>query len=190
MGSEVIALKGIVANDIGSDLGVKTRVTAGIDYHVAKELYSVTHELASVIEKQNHILQKLGAALNIALKSIGVSNDKREQIDGMWYEVYELQKKKVKLEEDSGALADSFKDKAEPRIEVSDVLYHGTEIIVSKYEFQAVKALKGPLAMEPDEVRRKIEIMPRGEENKGVLAAPVAPPVWMRVPEDKEVDNG
>jgi hypothetical protein len=108
----------------------------------------------------------------------------------MWYEVYELQKKKLKLEEDSGALADSFKEHAEPRIEVADILYHGTEIIVSNYEFQAVKALQGPLAMEPNEEQRKIEILPRGEENKGILATPVAPPVWMQIPEGKEADNG
>ncbi len=160
LGGEVVALKGVVVQDLGSDLGVKQRITAGIDYHVAEKLYSINAEARKVAERQQALLQKLGPLLERATKAAIVDNALRENIEDLWPQVKSLQKQIVRLEAKSGELSKDFADDAVERVEVRGKLYPGTTVVEGKFERTVESALTGPLLLRPDRDTRRVEVEP------------------------------
>lgn len=175
--SEVVALKGIIANDVGSDLGVKTMVTAGLDYHFAAKLYEINHDLMKLVERQRIMMNKFGPMVEAALKAPSVTIDKKEEIDEMWQEIRVLQRRIVKLEKESGDISQTFSEEALPIIDVNGKTYPGVILIADKYEAQVKSEMAGPLSVEPDKINKKIKIVSQ-KENSPVLERPIRPPEW------------
>jgi uncharacterized protein len=59
-GSSVVAQKGLKSPEIGSDMGVRTTVIVGVDYHMKDKLVNMERELQAIREAVEKIEQALG----------------------------------------------------------------------------------------------------------------------------------
>jgi uncharacterized protein (DUF342 family) len=185
IGSEVVALKGIIAKSTGSDLGVKTKITAGLDYHFAEKLYELNHDLMQAQQKQQATMDKLGPLLERALKGAGINASLREEAEEMWEESRTLQKKISKLERESGDISQTFSEYALPLIEINEVVYPGTLFVVDKFDAQVTKQMTGPLAVEPDKENRSVKIASQSEKSL-IMEDPIRGPAWLEKAEKKD----
>jgi uncharacterized protein (DUF342 family) len=156
IGSEVVALKGIVCQDAGSELGVKTLLVAGVDYHVHETLHGINRELVKCRQKQQALLNRLGPMLTKALKSPTVDNRLRQEADDLMLNAKALQRQLVKLEEESGDLSESFADRAITCSCVLRNLHPGVVAITGKFERENKHPVMGPLSFRPDEERQQV----------------------------------
>lgn len=179
VGGEVVALRGVVAGEIGSELGVNTKVTAGIDYHVAAELLDVNAKANRARERRQEVLQVLGPLLERALKAAAVDAAQHDQIESLWSEVRALQKRVSRLERESGSLSQSFQDQAVERLEVQKVLHPGATLVVGSYDRSYTSALRGPLSVVPDETHECLTFA-TGHQAPALLDALPRPPKWAK----------
>ncbi|MBN2713892.1 MAG: DUF342 domain-containing protein, partial [Planctomycetes bacterium] len=156
VGSEVVALRGILTKDAGSEMGVKTSLIAGMDYNVKEKLVGVNHELNRAYEREQVLLDRVGPMLSRALKMPVVDDRLRTSIDDLMLSVRALHKQIVTLEAESGELSRSFEDKATECVTVKGDLYQSVTIIAGKFETESKAVLKGPMSFIPDKVHNML----------------------------------
>ncbi len=158
VGSEVVALRGILVRDAGSSLGVKTALIAGLDYRVAEKLLGINRDLVQFQEKQQKLLNRAGPLIDRLLKSPAIDNRRREEVDDMVSSIRQLQRQICQLDQTSGELMRSFSDQAINCVSIGNSLYPGVTVVAGKYERENHESLTGPISLEPDIERRQLTI--------------------------------
>jgi uncharacterized protein (DUF342 family) len=179
VGGEVVALRGVVVRDVGSDLGVRTQITAGLDYHVAEKLYSINRDLQKLRERQQKLLDRLGPLLEKATKASIVDNTLRSHIEDLWPEVRSQQRQIQRLEKESGSITADFEDQAVSRVEVRGTIFSGAVLIAGRYERTVDSTVQGPVVVAADEAAGQT----RMESLKGegeILSRPPHEPAWIK----------
>lgn len=177
VGGEIVALKGIVVRDLGSDLGVKTRLASGVDYREVHRLFDLNKDLRKLRERQQRFLQQIGPLLDRALRAAVVDNALRARIEELWPEVQSFQEQIEALEEESDELNRNIADEAVPRIEVTGEVFSGTEVTLGTYTSSFGGGLKGPLAFEPDPEHRGVRVASLAKTS-GIVEHVPDPPRW------------
>jgi len=80
VGGEVVALKGILCQSAGSELGVKTMLIAGVHYDVREKVMGLNKERVRSTLRQQELMNRVGPLLVRALKAPAVDNRLRQEI--------------------------------------------------------------------------------------------------------------
>lgn len=147
VGGEVVALKGILAQDVGSDLGVKTTLVAGLDYKVHEKILGVNKDLVQLIKRQQRFLNQTAPLLQKALSARLVDKRLHEIIHDNMRTIRGLRRQGKRLEMQSEEMAKSFASQAVKCVSVTRMLYPSVNIVVGKYECDTKKALTGSLSI-------------------------------------------
>ncbi len=151
VGSEVVALQGILCGDAGSDLGVSTDLVAGVDYHVRDKLMGINQELVKIRRRQQQLLNRVGPLLVKALKSPSVDNRLRREIEELVSTVRGMERSIRRLDAESGEISRPFASSAVNCITVARACFPGVRMSVGRYEYESQRKLDGPVSCFPDE---------------------------------------
>ncbi len=147
-GGEVEAIGGINVAAIGSDLGVKTVVGAGVGpAHLA-----LMESNAAEIANTRNLLVELKKSLQSSSRTVSVqqvetARKKIARIHSGLQAALQLRKK----------LALSVKA-ANPVIKVSRIIYPGAEVRVGTFKMSVDEEIKGPVKLVPDEKLRTVQV--------------------------------
>ncbi len=159
VGSEVVALQGILTQNAGSELGVKTVVAAGLHYNVYEKMRSLNLELVRLQEGQQKLLLWLGEWL-IEQQECKTPPESAlvKRAKASMETVRDQEKRIGKLEKETGEMAREFRAKAIACVSVERQLYAGVILVTGRYEKEMKDQLRGPLSAFPDMVWRTVQM--------------------------------
>lgn len=149
-GSLVVALKGILVGEAGSEMGSRSQLTAGMDYKVYERLVGVNHDLREAQERQQEILNRLGPLLTKLVHSPSVPAKEAESAQLWMRDARQLQRKIERLQAESTELVKSFRDKSIDTVTVVGTVQPGVRVIAGKAELEFEKPRPGPVSFFPD----------------------------------------
>ena len=156
VGSEVVALRGILAREAGSEFGVKTALIAGLDYNVRERLIHINKDLQRLYQRQEALLNRLGPLLQRAVKHPMLDSRQREEIEDLMGMARSQERQIQRLQAESGDLSRSFAEIAVPCISIVYRLYPGVTAVVGAYDQEYNSSLVGPLSLLADNERHCI----------------------------------
>ncbi len=158
VGSEVVALRGIICRDAGSELGVKTKFVAGLDYKVHEEIIGINQELVRIRRRQQALLNQAGPLMTKTLKASAVSKSVQNEIKDLFSSIRGMQRTIERLEKQSGEVMEPFEKVAVNCMTVIRDCYSGVNVVVGKYEHEVKAHVSGPISFYPDIVRHQVAI--------------------------------
>jgi len=142
IGGEVVALKGIDLGEAGSTGKIPTRLVAGVDCHLVRELKSKDEELA----RQKGCLEKIHTALALLTsRQKTLSPQQRETLTEMYYEEANLVEAIECLQQEIQDLKTNSQDRARSRITVKERLFPETTLCLENETITITDDFRGPL---------------------------------------------
>ncbi len=156
-GGRIAAKKGIESFDIGSDIGVKTRLIPGDDY----ELNQKCSEIEAVIIEKNKEMEQINKTIAPLLKNKELlpklPEEQRNKIIETINYLKQLQEEKDSLNNTKNELiTESLKD-AVPEAVVHHYIYHGVILKVGDSRREIASKLEGPLRLYEENERVTVE---------------------------------
>lgn len=158
MGSEVVALGGLITGDAGSDLGVHTTLVAGLHYKVWQQIRELDLELVNLREEQQKSLRFLHATFDKADAGEAIEGWLRDKVARRMEEAETKQKTIRRLERQVGDLSEEFADQAVSCISVAGTVYPGVALVAGRTEREITSPLTGPLSVFPDRFHSRTEL--------------------------------
>lgn len=158
-GGEVVALKGIETNTAGSDLGVATKLVAGVDYRRSERLRVLNEKIAELDKEIDRVSGAIGPLLSNPKKVAALPADKKKVVLAL---VGHLRAVKEKRE---GCLAQiqqvtAGEAAAVKQINIKDKLYPGVTVEVGFGRLLLKGTSTGPLSLVEDLAGDTVRIVP------------------------------
>ncbi len=186
LGGDITALKGIEVGTAGSDLGVATKLCAGIDYRSAGRRRRMAEELEATDKEIERISTAIGPLLADPTKVQALPIEKKKAVLNLVSHLKKLKEKREVLsgQRTSGAAPES--QEAVKQINVKDTVFTGVTAEVSDCRLLLKKDATGPLTMVEDIAGGTVRLMPyrelgqaaeapEGDPATGELPAPPPP---------------
>lgn len=156
--SHIVALKGIIAHDVGSDLGVRTTLIAGLDYRVANEILAHAGEIRALQEQVQTRTNHLGYLLTRLRRSAAPApRDLSEARDAM-ADLQQRRSQLMALERQAGSLSRISQQEGHSHITITGTLHPGSVLILGEQQRTQTAALSGPLRLAEDEFAGTVEV--------------------------------
>ncbi len=165
IGGEITALGGIHTHDLGSDLGVKTFLYAGIDYTLKDNLIAINRNIVRIENRNEQICQKLGQMLEMALEKNKTGNRVMCALkEGVEMLKYGMKKLGV-LEPKRDEILDQYHLPPVEEVRVMNLVFPGSVVAIGKYEREIHDSLIGPLLFYEDFERSAVAFEATTEKN-------------------------
>jgi len=160
LGGSVIALGGIEARNIGSDLGVATTVGAGINFRIQDQLRDIDEEIQKITAQMDKLNRSIGSIsiLKDPKRLARLSDQRKKALQKTLEDIQNLHRNKEELYVKRNDLEKVFAKKAEKRIRVNKILHHGTVVLIGDYSIKIEEDHTGPLILYEDKKERAIKI--------------------------------
>jgi uncharacterized protein (DUF342 family) len=180
VGGEVVALRGIEVGTAGSDLGVATKLVAGVDYRRSERLRHLNEELARLDKEIERVGTALGPVLVDPKKLTALPPEKKKVVLTL---VSHLKVLKEKREAASAQLSSGGAGEAGAvrQINVKEKLYAGVTVEVGSCRLLVKTTATGPLTLAEDIAGGTVRILPYAAlggslEDPGAASAPAGAP--------------
>ncbi len=132
IGGAVSAVKGLVANQLGSDAAVKTRVSAGIEDVIRNRLAAYEREVALYRRNKKKVALSLASLAKQAKRSGAAAMAEKRRAAKLVKWQREGALKEAKLKKYRWALTQALTGKGEPpaTVEVKRVVHEGTTVVI------------------------------------------------------------
>ncbi len=174
VGGSVTALRGVAAGRIGSDLGVVTRVAAGLDWKSEERMERIGRRLAVVEEDAltlGGLLEPFGGARRRVQR---LAPERRELLKDALAELRERNQEQKDLRAELDALARQRVPDAVPQVNAERRVQAGTAVQLGAAMLQVRDPVRGPVSLVPDASSKMVRTVP---------IRPLAPP-------EAEADGG
>ncbi len=142
-GGETVALGGIEARKAGAVSGVKTRLTAGIDYHQIK-LNQRTEELIEETVEVNHEL----VPLSNQLKQTGkLAKEEKKKVLELTSRMQEIEQAKADIKQALAEAKEKAQPHANPKINIKDSLGEGVILTLGRTTEEFKIERSGPMSL-------------------------------------------
>lgn len=184
IGSEVYARNGVTAKSIGSQAGVVTRVSVGMDAAVLLRARALEKE-AEKLEEQCEQIRNQVQPLIANTKRLTPAQ--REMASVMMCKAEELAGPAEEHREKRRAMIETARPSETPAVNVSGALCAGVVIAFGVRESRVKTALKGPLRVEEQRVNGTTEIVVVEPSSGAMTVLPSSPvdPKRFAAPKDK-----
>jgi len=149
-GANVVAQKGLRAPEIGSDLGIRTVVVVGVDYHVKDKLVTLERELGVIREAVEKIEKALGPLLTDGDIVATLPPEKAEIARRLMAQLDVLMKRAPELGARRDALFAKMQVGSDMAIEVSKKIYAGVVMQIGTCRRTFELDVNGPMKLLPD----------------------------------------
>lgn len=150
VGGDVLAYHGVEAGTVGSELGVGTRITAGIDWHTDEKITQVDAVIARNVER----IEKINACLDPLMQNKGaLAALGQEQKDLLQLLAAELQSIRAELaaaQKDRETLANNTQRDRVNQVNVTSAAYPGVIVRFSHMQGQLKRLHRGAMSLVQD----------------------------------------
>jgi len=171
MRGSVVALGGIEAAVVGSELGIATTLQAGRDFSVYDRLADIGAQINGFDDSINKIGQKIGPLLARKDRIKAMSTSQKGALMTLVEHLKVLREKREALEGERVKIAEVYSERSRRQINVLKMMYQGTITSVGRYRRILKNDLTGPLTMledpENDTIRIISYIPLGGKEQEG-----------------------
>jgi len=176
-GGEVTALRGIEVGTVGSELGVATRICAGVDYRRAERLRQIAAELAAVEAEAERISAALGPLLTEPHRVQKLPAEKKQAVLELVGHLRSLKEKQAGLLAQREAGARSAALDPVRQINVKEKVFAGTVAEIADCRLLIKQDASGPLTMVEDPDTGSLRLLPYQALGRrpGASAQPRAP---------------
>jgi len=158
-GGGIMALGNVSVGILGSEMGVVTQVTVGVEYELAAELAHIGAEIAELEKARNRITAGIGPYLDDPSKRDALDGEARQAVDRLARQAEQYQESIDELSAKRDALAERLSESRKSRITVSRRLEAGVVARIGRYSRRVDESLVGPLELVPDVHGKTLAIM-------------------------------
>ncbi|MFH1023142.1 MAG: FapA family protein [Planctomycetota bacterium] len=155
-GGRVIALEGVETLQIGSTLGVKTEVVAGVDYLVRDEMADMEKDLCRISALYDKIDHQVGPVFRDEARWNAIPAAKREILEKLRKEWERLQKERDDLQARKTEVVARTKLARDKSILVGRIIHPGTIIQIGDFRKEFEMPVQGPVRLVPWEEEETI----------------------------------
>lgn len=166
IGGEAIVLAGIFVNDIGSSLGVKTRICPGVSYLYASRKTSLEKHLDEIKQKTIDINTAVGPILKDKTKLAYLAPDKRQRVMDMVATLKTLKQDADYTQEELTKLIEDNKANRVNDVITYNRVYPGSIFKIGSSQKEFKVELTGPILITEDLETRTIRTGPIKLRNK------------------------
>ncbi len=145
-GGEYLALNGIEVRTVGSELGVNTKLVAGVDYRIDTERMALEKEHEATTRRQQQLMREL-APLARNPKAIASSQRIKTKVADMLQEYEKIKNNCAELKARLDAMHSDERDKTNCKINVIEKMYHGTTIQLGHVIHRMNTDYAGPISI-------------------------------------------
>jgi len=199
VGGSVTAIKGIEMSTAGSDLGVATKLSAGIDYRRAERLRKLAEEQAALDKEIDRISGAIGPLLADPKIVQVLPPDKKKAVLNLVSHLKTLKQKREALDAQRAPGGGPGAAEAVKQINAKEKVFSGVTAEVGSCRLLLKSDATGPLSMVEDLGGGTVRLLPYAElggvtevpeEKAGDQAAPEPPPEPPPAPEEPPREDG
>jgi len=147
IGGEVIALRGIIVGTAGSEMGVATRLSAGIDYRRAERLRQTAENVERIEQEIAHISEKIGPLLANPAILANLPTDKKKVVKRLLTQVRALKERRERIGEAREAVSHEIEAAAVRQVNVLKEIFPSVTVEIGAARSVIRKAQTGPLSL-------------------------------------------
>lgn len=159
-GGSIEAVKGIEVNEIGSDVGVKTRVSVGMESKARKLLADVTKRLMDFKRKRAKMNMVLAQYVK-KYKNKALSKETSRKLDKLVKLRHEVVSKETRMTQYRKELVKKISEtEIEPvAVKVKNAVYFGTTVVVCGYVYHVTENIRGKVMFVLNTEQQSIELV-------------------------------
>jgi hypothetical protein len=159
-GGSVEAVKGIEANEIGSDAGVKTRVSVGTESKIRKSLAGATKRLADFKRKRDKIDMVLARYVK-KYKNKALPKETTRKLDKLVKLRREMVRNETGMTKYRKELAQKMSETVveSVAVKVKNAVYFGTTVVVCGYVYHVTEDISGKVMFVLNAEQQSIELV-------------------------------
>lgn len=156
IGGVVCGFRGVEADTLGSDMGVATRVLAGLDWteeNRKDEIRARVAELLDRVQSSKALLDPLFADKEIHAR---LGTDQKSMLSELIAELRDIREDLTELLDERENIAHHRQEGVVDQINVRKIIYQGVEIRFGSADAQVKDSVKGPVSVMPDAGRKTL----------------------------------
>ena len=157
-GSSVVAQKGLKSPEIGSDMGVRTTVVVGVDYHLKDKLVNTERELQAIREAVEKIEQALGPLVTNGEVIASLAPEKAEIARRLMAQLDMLVKHGSEVAVRRDELVSKMQVDSSFFVEVAKKIYPGVVMQIGTCRRTFELQVTGPVKLYPDLENASIKV--------------------------------
>ncbi len=158
IGGEVMALMGLDAGSIGSDMGTKTIINVGVDYERDDKIRSLEARLTEIIKELSRINRIVGPLLEDKSKLANLSLNKKKALKGLLQQVKGYREDETRVKEELEQMSEESVTNYAKEIHVRKMLYSGVQVAIGRCKRIIKMEIKGPVCLREDPENETISI--------------------------------
>jgi uncharacterized protein (DUF342 family) len=171
MGGEINVLSGIFVNEIGSSLGIKTRVNPGVNYLFGSRKSSLEARLEEIKTKTLEINTIIGPILKDKTKLAALAPEKRQRVIDLVNELKNLKVESDIAQQDLTRLFEENKSNKVNEVVVYGKVYPGSTFKIGYSSKEFKTELTGPVLITEDIENRSVRMGPIKMRNRQTTTA-------------------
>lgn len=177
IGGEVCGFHGVEADTLGSDMGVQTRVLAGLNWTEENRKDEIRGEVAEYLDRVQSAKVLLDPLLSDTEVTARLGAEQKTMLSDLISELRELRESLMELLQERSSIVGKEQIGMVSQINVRKMLYMGVQVKFSSVESQIQDSVKGPLSLTQDARREVVSTGQFSELPKKATAKPAAAPV-------------
>jgi len=149
-GGQITALGNMTVSCLGSEAGVVTEVTVGVEYKLADELAAIDRDIAEVEEQRQRIVAGIGPLLDDPSKRYALAAESREAVDRLARQAEQYRLRIEELDRKREAITARLSEARKSKIAVTRKLEAGVVARIGACSRRIDEPLQGPLELVPD----------------------------------------
>ena len=160
-GGEHIALQGIEVRHVGTQIALKTELTAGADYRSVDRIKSLNKELADIARELDKSAILLGPYIHNLEASARLTPEAKNHLQELIIKVEILKKRKVEIDGILSTLQTESNEKANPKINILGLLHAGCVMHLGNTVERIPSEHNGPLSIIENTSNTTLRFLPR-----------------------------
>ena len=163
VGGELVALQGIVAGSLGSDLGIQTTVTVGIDYLIQDKMSELDAQIEKIDKTINRISQTVGPIISDRTKLARLSTEKKQVVRTLIEQLKSLKTQRQEFIEQKEQYKQESARRTGRKVNVVHRMFQGVTAIIGSCRIVSKESTKGPFSMIEDIENEMVRIVPMSD---------------------------
>lgn len=160
VGGDLVAQAGLVAGSLGSDLGIQTNITVGVDYLIQDKMAEMEAQIEQVDKTISKISQTVGPIISDRMKLERLSTEKKQVVRTLIEQLKTLKSQRQVLSDKKDEYRRESSRKTGKKINVVQRMFQGVTIMIGTCRLVVKESTKGPFSLVEDVENEMVRIVP------------------------------
>jgi len=159
VGGDILAFRGIDAGVIGSELGVATRIAAGLDWRTEEKIIELDARIVDAKARIDRVVEDLNPRLEDKSRLLDLTEEQRGLLQDLVKELRDMRQQLAEAERERETLIDKTPKNRISQINVTSMLHQGVLIRFSHLRAHLKQSYRGPLSVVQDIERDTVRVL-------------------------------